>query len=55
MTWLIVAISVASFMGLMIVISIIICIVRCCRGKDKVEPESGSAVGPKINNISNAE
>ena len=34
MTWLIVAISVASFMALMILISIIICIIYCCRRKD---------------------
>jgi hypothetical protein len=54
MTWLIVAISVASFMALLIVISVIIGIVYCCRRKEKVLPEPAK-VGPGLGNVSAAE
>ena len=54
MTWLIVAISVASFMALLIVISIIIAIVYCCRRNDKVLPEPGK-IGPALGNVSASE
>jgi hypothetical protein len=54
MTWLIVAISVASFMALLIVVSIIIGIVYCCRRKDKVLPEPAKN-GPGLANVSAAE
>jgi hypothetical protein len=54
MTWLIVAISVASFMALLIVLSIIIGIVYCCRRKEKVLPEPAK-VGPGLGNESAAE
>jgi hypothetical protein len=54
MTWLIVAISVASFMALLLVISIIIGIVYCCRRNEKVLPEPAK-VGPGLANVSAAE
>ena len=36
-TYFIVGCSVAGFMGLLIIISIICCIVACCRSKSKVD------------------
>ena len=36
MTWFIVGVTVASFMALLILISIICCIVYCCRNRKKV-------------------
>jgi hypothetical protein len=42
-TWYIVALSVASFMGFLILVTIIICIVKCCRKDPEV---STSAIAP---------
>lgn len=36
-TYFIVGCSVAGFMGLLIIISVICCIVKCCRGQSKVD------------------
>lgn len=49
MTWLIVAISVASFMALLILISIIIGIVYCCRRNEKVLPVPSKIAPGKVN------